>query len=89
MSKNHPEYGHQRFTCECQSHFTEVADALRHTFAGHEIGVEVYRQGSWHWDERTTMAGLMLRRWDGDPQQLIREVEMMGDVMERQATAVN
>jgi len=76
------EYGNSRFTCECQQHFSEVADALSHTFAGHEVGVETYRMGKWYWDDSVTVAEMILRGWGGDAEALIREVEAIGDHLE-------
>jgi hypothetical protein len=67
----------QRFKCECGTTSEEGGVAVLHTFSGHEVVVEEFRNGRWRFDPRP-IADLIvekLRLKGENPLEFTRRIE--------------
>ena len=88
MSNLKPLYvdGNKRFKCECGAVMTMAQDdagaAIEHTFHGHKVAIEEFRNGKWRYQNDGTngtrfLADLILERMRArgeNPQALIRRL---------------
>lgn len=83
----------RRFKCVCGAKMIDGGEAIEHTMHGHQVGIEVFRNGAWRYElgaDMHTVSQMMIERLRQKGENIpafVRRVQEMAEDAKQRAEA--